>query len=79
MTDSKNKDIAQNLQNAYMPTQNRLESLILKVCLEIQAYMKPTLSLHKAYTEPTQNWEKLGKSVTMRRRNVAGTTQIVRR
>ena len=47
-----------------MPTQNRLKGLILKVFLEIQAYMKPTLSLHKAYTEPTQKEAKSGKSVT---------------
>lgn len=48
-----------------MPTQNRLKGLILNVFLEIQAYMKPTLSLHKAYTGSTQNGVKLGKSVTM--------------
>ena len=55
----------QNNKYAYMPTQNRLKGLILKVFLEIQAYMKPTLSLHEAYTEPTQKWAKSGKSVTM--------------
>ena len=48
-----------------MPTQNRLKGLILKAFLEIQAYIKPTQSLHKAYTEPTQNWAKSDKSVTM--------------
>ena len=44
-----------------MPTQNRLKGLILKVFLEIQAYMKPTLSLHKAYTKPTQNGKNQAK------------------
>ena len=53
--------LAKNNRFAYMPTLNRSKSLILKGF----GKFKHTLILHKAYTEPTQNWIKPGKSTTM--------------
>ena len=64
MTDSKNKDIAQKFAKCLHAYTKSLEMSYFKGISEIQAYIKPTLSLHYAYTKPTQNGAKLGKSVT---------------
>ena len=47
-----------------MPTLKHLKRLILRCFRKFEAYITPTLYLHKSYTQPTQKTAKNAKTKT---------------